>query len=522
MTGVWRLTRLHVRSSWPLLVGPALLLAGLVVATARGVKSLYPSAAEKVVYAATMGSSPAGWAFNGRGVDLDTIGGIAAYEVGFMGQLLIPVVGLLLGIGLTRRLEEAGVIELVTAGRTSRTAVPIAAVLVGTGSWLLFAKACEVGLYALGFERPGVSAYPAILALYGMAFTGIGLLAGQLAQGTRGAYVLGAVAVVVGFVGRAFVDGRQLRFTWVSPMSWVAEAHPWGTWVWWPALSFLGLEIVACALAIAVASRRDLGSGVLPQRLGKGSASAMLATPVGLAWRLTRGTTIGWTAGAVIWCASLGLMADEMARIIRANPTLAQALGDDPTQVVSVMSLVITGIVSGAAGIAATARWGAEELSARVGLMLAGSFSRARWWLAWTLVAVVSALATLFTGALALGLAQWAAGGAWSTVRRELRAAGAYTAPVVLVTMAAGLLVALSPRLRGLAWVPLGWFAVVGLMAEALRLPRWSRDLSPYELVGRVPLEALDRTAWAWLVAGAVACAAASTARFGSRSLSTG
>ena len=55
MTGVWRLTRLHVRSSWPLLVGPALLLAGLVVATARGVKSLYPSAAEKVVYAATMG-----------------------------------------------------------------------------------------------------------------------------------------------------------------------------------------------------------------------------------------------------------------------------------------------------------------------------------------------------------------------------------------------------------------------------------------------------------------------------------
>mgnify|MGYP001169822599 CR=1 FL=1 len=522
MTGVWWLTRLHVRTSWAMLLGPSLALAALVIATASGVKVLYAGAEQKAVYAATMGASPAGWAFNGRGVDLTTIGGIAAYEVGFMGQLLIPVIGLLLGIGLTRRLEEAGVIELVTAGRVARTAVPIAALVVGTGSWLVFAMACDAGLSALGFDRSGAGAYPAILALYGMAFTGIGLLAGQLAQGTRGAYVLGAVVILAAFVGRVYVDGRQLRQTWVSPMGWIAEAHPWGTWVWWPAWAFLGLEAVAVVAALLIAARRDLGSGVLPQRLGPGRASTLLATPVGLAWRLTRGTTFGWTSGAVIWCASLGLMADEMARIIRANPTLAEALGDDPGQVVSVMSLVITGIVAGATGIAASSRFGAEEQSARIGLALAGAVSRVRLWLVWTGVAVASALATLFAGALALGLAQWVSGGARSTVGRELRAAGAYTAPVVLVTVSAGLLVALSPRLRGLAWLPLGWFAVVGLMAEALRLPRWSRDLSPYELVGRVPLESLDRTAWGWLAISAVAALSLATVRFSSRSLIRG
>jgi ABC-2 type transport system permease protein len=400
--------------------------------------------------------------------------------------------------------------------------VPLAALIVGTGSWLVFAKATEAGLYALGFDRTGASAYPAILALYGMVFTGIGLLAGQFAQGARGAYVLGAVLVVAGFAGRAFVDGRQLRHTWVSPMSWVAESHPWGTWVWWPALSFVALEAVAVAAALLIAARRDLGSGVLPQRLGPSGASAVLATPAGLAWRLTRGTTFGWTTGAVIWCGSLGLMADEMARIIRANPTLAEALGDDPGQVVSVMSLVITGIVAGATGVAATSRFGAEEQSARIGLALAGAVSRVRMWMVWTGVAVASALATLFAGGLALGLAQWVSGGARSTVGRELRAAGAYAAPVVLVTVSAGLLVALSPRLRGVAWLPLGWFAVVGLMAEALRLPRWSRDLSPYELVGRVPLESLDRDAWGWLALGAAVAVAASTVRFCSRSLVRG
>jgi ABC-2 type transport system permease protein len=292
--------------------------------------------------------------------------------------------------------------------------------------------------------------------------------------------------------------------------------------VWWPALSFLALEAVAVAATLLIAARRDLGSGVLPQRLGPSGASAVLATPAGLAWRLTRGTTFGWTSGAVIWCASLGLMADEMAKIIRANPTLAQALGDDPGQVVSVMSLVITGIVAGATGVAAISRFGAEEESARIGLALAGSVSKVRMWMVWTGVAVASALATLFAGGLALGLAQWVSGGARSEVGRELRAAGAYTAPVVLVTVSAGLLVALSPRLRGVAWLPLGWFAVVGLMAEALRLPRWSRDLSPYELVGRVPLESLDRTAWGWLMVAGVVAIAASTVRFCSRSLVRG
>ena len=226
-------------------------------------------------------------------------------------------------------------------------------------------------------------------------------------------------------------------------MSWVAESHPWGTWVWWPALSFLALEAVAVAAALVIAARRDLGSGVLPQRLGRGTASAALGTPAGLAWRLTRGATFGWTAVAVIWCTSIGLMADEMARIIQDNPTLAAALGDDPSQVVSVMSLVITGIVAGAAGVAAISRFGARG---------AGGADRAgagRGRIAGADVAGLErhrchdALAALFSGALALG---WRPSGCREAparrLGRELRAAGAYGASRA------------GHRGRGAAWLP--------------------------------------------------------------------
>lgn len=522
MNGVWRLVRLHVRSSWLLLLGPALLLAALVIGTGSEVKDLYPNPQARAEYAATMGASPASWAFNGRGVDLDSIGGIAAYEVGFAGELAIPAVGLLLGVALTRRLEESGVIELVTSARVARTAVPLAALAVSIGSWLVFAKACEAGLYALGFDRLGSQTYPSILALYGMAFTGIGLLAGQLAQGTRGAYAISGVVAIIGFLTRAYIDGRQLRYVWASPMGWVAEAHPWGRWVWWPALAFVGLLAATSGAAVVVASRRDLGSGVLAQRGGRSSATRVLATPAGLAWRLTRGSMIGWAAGAFVWCVSLGAMTTEMGRIIAANPTLDEALGGDASQIETVMSLVLAATMASAAAVAGMSRLGVEESDARMGLVLAGGFSRTRVWLAWVGVVAVFSVGTLLLCGLGSGLAQWLSGVPRDAVERNMRAAAAYVPGVLLVECVAALLLALSPRLRGLAWLPVGWALVVGLLGEALQLPRWGRDLSPFELVGRVPVEGLNRTAWVWLAVAAVGACAAATARFGSRSLARG
>lgn len=522
MTGVWRLVLLYVRSSWALLVGPALLLAGLVISTAGGVKGLYPSATDRAMYAATMGASAAQWAFNGRAADLTSIGGIAAYEVGFAGELAIPAVGLLLGIGLTRRLEESGVIELVTSGRVARTAVPVAALVSSLISWSFFAAASAAGLYVLGFNLHGSTAYGVILALYGLAFTGIGMLAGQLTQGSGAAYGISGGLVIIGFLARAYIDARQLRLVWASPMGWVAEAHPWGTWMWWPALAFVGLLAVTSGAAVLIASRRDLGSGVFQQRPGRDAATRALTTSAGLAWRLTRGSMMGWAIGALTWCVALGAMTDEMGRVIAENPALAEALGGDASKIETVMSLVLAAVMASAAAVAGISRLGGEESGARMGLVLAGSLSRTRVWLMWTGVVASFAVVTLLACGLGSGVGQWLAHSPNDVVWRDLRAAVAYVPGVLLVTAVAAALVAISPRLRGLAWLPVGWALLVGLLGEAVRLPHWSRNLSPFELVGRVPVDALDKTAWSWLAVAAVGVMVASTLRFGSRSLTRG
>jgi len=125
------MTVLGMRTSWR---GPALVAViciALVVAIAVGVEGLYPNLDQRVEYAATAGVSSISTAFNGRGYALTSLGGITGIEVGFMGQLLFPILGVVTAIGLTRRQEEAGRTELLTASRVGRLA-PLAAAALHT------------------------------------------------------------------------------------------------------------------------------------------------------------------------------------------------------------------------------------------------------------------------------------------------------------------------------------------------------------------------------------------------------
>src|ERR1019366_276394 len=46
-----------------------------------------------------------------------------------------------------------------------------------------------------------------------------------------------------------------------------------------------------------LAARRDYAAGMLPQRPGPAKSAASLRSPLALAWRLQRGTLIGWGIG---------------------------------------------------------------------------------------------------------------------------------------------------------------------------------------------------------------------------------
>lgn len=521
-TGLWQLVRLQWRTSrGMLLVAPAL-LAALVTAVAGSIASLYPQPEQRDVYRQTMGASPASAAFNGRGYDLEHLGGIAAYEVGFMGQLALPVVGLVMAIRLTRRLEDAGILELVTSGRVARTAVPLAAALSSTGAWLLFWGLGAAGLVAQDFPTSGSLRYVTVMALFGLAYSAAGLLLGQAAATARSATAAGMALILATFLVRAVVDGRNTSWTGASPMGWVAEAHPWGAWRWWPVLAFVALALLLVAGAVGLAARRDLGAGLLAPRPGRPTAGARLATPLGLAWRLGSSGLWGWGLGAVAWAAAIGSMSQEFVDVVEANPSLAEAFGGDASRLSVVLALLLTQVMAMAAGLGLVLRLGAEEMSGRMGLLHAGRLPRLRWWLAFTGLALVGSAATSLAAAAALGLMQARVMDRPEVSDDPLRAAVWLLAPTLMVVAFGALLVAVAPRWRALAWLPVTWVAVVGIVGEPLRLPEWSRDLSPLHLVGQVPMEAASRPATVALAAALLAALALGLWGSGRRDLARG
>lgn len=186
------------------------------------------------------------------------------------------------------------------------------------------------------------------------------------------------------------------------------------------------------------------------------------------------------------------------------------------------MALLMCALGSVAYGVQAVTRLAREEAQGRLGLLLSTRVPRRRLWAAWILVALGGSWIVLLGSSAALGAAT-----AWATGDRAQlgRAVGAgvdLLVPVALVVAIAVLLQGAAPRWAGLAWAPVVWIAVVGMLAEPLRLPVWARRLSPAYAVGQVPFEEPDAAALAVMAALAAGCAVVALLRFRGRGLLTG
>lgn len=523
LTGTGRLVRAHLRVAWVSLTLWSALAAALVLATAHSIAALYPTLADRVVYAGSAGGSPGVAAFNGRGYDLTELGGIVGYEVGFMGLLAFPVIALHLAIRLSRHEEDSGRTELVTAGRVGRLA-PLAAAAGVVGLCLTgFVLVVALGLPGAGLPVAGSWRYAISLGLYAAAFGAVGLLAAEVSSESRTAYGVSLFVVLATFLLRAVADGRGWDATWASPSGWLAEVRPWGAWQWWPLAAYLAL-IAACGLlSLAVAMRRDLAGGLLATRRGPARGRRSLGTPTGLAWRCSRAAFVGWLLGTAVWSAAFGALSGEMTDIVRANPSLLEALGVDKAEyVITSLALLLCGVGAAAFGVQAMSRLAREETSGRLGLVLSAHVTRRRVWLTWWALAVVGALVVLVVSALALGVVTAWATGDEDNVASSLGAGLALVTPTALITSVCALLHALAPRLAQLGWTLVGWATVVAMLAETLGLPEWARMVSPFYAAGQVPMQDPDTVALLSMTALLVVAMVVGTARFPRRDLAAG
>ena len=524
LTGTGTLVRLILRRDRARTPTWVLGLTFLVWVQVVSIEGLYPTAADLREAAASFEGNPALEAFSGPTRALDTVGGQTTWQVAIYGAVVLALMSLFMVGRHTRAEEESGRAELVRSTVVGRHAAIAAVLLVMTAANALAALLVTVTLPVIGLGVAGSFALGASMAGCGWVFGAVAAVAAQLSQNTHvGSGVAGGL-LGLAFVLRAAGDVGDGVLTWYSPIGWTSLVQAFSGERWW----VLGLFVAAVALlvpvAFALASRRDLGAGLLAPAAGPPRAQPLLLRPVGLAWRLSWATLLGWAIGLFVFGLAYGSVGNDIEDVIGSSEGFREVIapGDgDLTDLYLVTTALQLALVGSGYALMATLRLRAEESAGRAEPVLAGALPRTRWMASWVGLAAVGAAVALASGGLGTGLAYGAAVGDLGQVPRLVGVALAYVPAVwVLVGLAAALF-GLVPRATVAVWAALAWCAFAGILGSLLDLPSWAQGLSPFHHVPEVPTAQFDLVPMVGLTLVALAFTGVGLAAFRRRDLTT-
>ncbi|ROO87685.1 ABC-2 type transport system permease protein [Actinocorallia herbida] len=423
LTGTAGLIRLILRRDrfllplWILWLGA--IPAGFTSATAE----LYPTAADQGKYAATIGANPTFLALYGPMYD-PGLGGIVVQRASLI-AVVIALIAALTVIRHTRAEEEAGRRELLGATRMGRAAPLAAALAVTMTACVVVGALAAAGMASQDLPAAGSIAFGLQLALAGVVFAAVAGLAAQLTIGAAAARGLSLAVLGAAFVVRMAADSADglTWLGWASPLGWVQRSRPYEAERWWTFALGAALALALAWAAARMTARRDLGAGLLPDRLGPADASRGLRGPFSLAWRLHRRSLAGWLAGFAALGAVYGGFGGSVGDLIADNPELGDVfarLGGEAGLIDAYFSsaMGIMGLIACGYAVSATLRLRAEESSLHLEPVMATPTGRLRWAAAHLTMAAAGSAAILAAGGLAAGLVHGlSAGGSGESVR---------------------------------------------------------------------------------------------------------
>jgi ABC-2 type transport system permease protein len=463
---------------------------------AAGYHSAYPTLADRLAFARTFAGNDAIRLFYGYPYDVVSIGGYSAWRVGGTLALAAAAFGVLAAVRALRAEEDAGRTDLVLAAAIGRrTALRSSMAAIGAGTAILW-LAETVGFIIGGLPVAGSAYLSLATASVVVVFTGIGAVACQLAPTRRIALGIGAATVVLFWLLRVIADtvGPAAWVRWTTPLGWAEELRPFAS----PRPAVLVLPVAATVPLLIIAARiwstRDVGSGLLPSGDTAAPSYRLLSSPTALALRRERGILAVWTLGVSALAVVMGMISTTIS-----SAGLSENLQKDldkfgsgsiftPSGYLSFVFIIfIFAICLFACSQVGAARQ--EEADQQLETVLALPVSRYRWLGGRLLLAAVAAGGL---GALS-GLFAWV-GAASQGVHislPKLLEAGANCLPISFLFLGLSALAyslwprasaAISYALVGLAFL---WF-LVGSLAG---VPKWLRDITPFQHIGLVPAQ---------------------------------
>ncbi len=469
-----RRERLHA-SAWYVLV------ALLLVVVAAGIVSTYPTDAGRTALAESVNAS-AGELFLIGPVSSTEVGGIGLWRMQGIAAIFLSLASIFTVVRNTRATEESGTSELLGSAAVGRAAPLLAVLGIVVAGSVVAGTIVGIGFLALGAAGAGSVLVGAQVTMFGLLAAALAALTGQIVRTARAATGIAVAVVAAFYLLRGAGDALGGAAYWLSPFGWIAAVRPFADDNALLLLPALALAAVLTSIALRIASRRDLGAGLLPDRVGRAHASAALRGPTSLALRVSRGTLIGWAAGALVVGALIGAVSSTVDEQIALELGGTTGAGAGLVQVALYLSPLFAAIL----GIQTTLRLRGEVTSGRAEAVLSRPVSRTRWLLAHTITAALGALAFLLAFGVGLGIAGTGTDpGALATltVAAVLRAPAAW----VFVALTTLLLATVPRAAAAISFIVLGLYLALEFGVEFRIAPPEALYASPFALVPQLP-----------------------------------
>ncbi|WP_328495523.1 ABC transporter permease [Streptomyces sp. NBC_00414] len=520
LAGTGTLLRLALRRDRvviPLWVG---VVALMVVSLPGSLKSVYSTAAERADIVHQMLTNGSLRAMYGP-VFGDSLGALTAWRIGAYAGVFAGIMSLIVVVRHTRDEEESGRQEMVSAGMVGRraplTAALLAALVANTALALLITAGLagqgSSGALALGLGTAGV----------GMVFATMAAIVAQLTESARLAKgltggLLGA-AFVLRAAGDSSVSDGSAVLTWLSPVGWLENLRAFADERWWVLLLFAAAILFQGATAYELAGRRDVGMSFLPTR--PGPAAGRLGTAGALAWRLQRGSVLGWSLGFLAAGAAFGGVTKGATDLVGDNERtreIIERMGGQSgiTDAFLATMVGMLGMVAALYVVQSVLRLHGEETSQRAEPVLAGAVSRLRWAGGHLTIAFGGAVLIMLLGGLGL------AAGYGRSLGPVMGACLVQLPAIWTIGALTVLLYGVSPRVAPAAWAVAGTALLLGWIGPALDLPAAVLDLSPFGHLPKLPGGEMTWPPVLVLLAIAAALVAAGSAALRRRDLTTG
>ncbi|MER6325931.1 ABC transporter permease [Streptomyces coelicoflavus] len=467
----------------------------MVLSMPGTLKGLYGTAAERADLMRQMETNASLRALVGPVFD-DSLGALTAWRVGLYAGALAAVMSLLIVVRHTRDEEESGRQEVVASGMVGRRAPLTAALLAAAVANAVLALLVTVGLAGQG--AVGALALGLGVAGVGMLFATTAAIVAQLTESARLARGLTAAVLGGAFVLRAAGDsatdggtsqasgsgGGSSVLTWVSPLGWLENLRAFAGERWWVLLLVAGAAVAQGVVAYALAGRRDLGMSFLPTR--PGPAAGRLGTAGALAWRLQRGSVLGWSIGFLLAGVVYGGMTEGAADLVGDNEQareIIERMGGQAGLTDAFVSAMVgmLGLVAALYVVASVLRLSGEETSGRAEPVLAGTVGRLRWAAGHLVIAFGGAALIMLLAGLGF------AAGYGQDFGAILGACLVQLPAVWVIGGTAVLLHGLLPRAAVAAWAVAGAVLLLGWVGPALDVPRSVLDVSPFGHLPKLP-----------------------------------